>query len=147
MTDLALYLNLFKDQESCITFKPSSPEEIDRINEYLISKRFCPLPLEFIQFLKQTNGFIFNGIELFGSIPHYRAEKKYIFPDLEKVNSHYDTYMFFTKKVILGRMSESILTYDSKDGFYSVVDRMKLRSRFETKTFQELLKYLTKYIA
>lgn len=146
MTKSAQYLEKFKEQESCTTFAPASFENIEKTSTFLSTNNACPLPLEYINFLKTTDGLIFNGIELFGAQEHFRPQKHYTFPHLAALNAPYSEYKFFQRKVILGRLSESFLIFDCKDGFYAVVDRMRLRSRFECKTFAELLHYLSRYI-
>lgn len=137
-------VGIFKKMHGCIMFDGADNEEIEFVNKFLSEQKFSPMPREYAEFLKLTNGFIYNGIEFFGTTYHFREEKKYYFPDIITINKHYKKYNFFRDKVILGRLSESLLIYDKKENRFSIVDRIKLRARTEVKTFEEFLEILKK---
>lgn len=136
---------ILASQQGCITFKASNENDIEIINAYLNHQNFSDIPPEYVEFLYLSDGLIFNGIELFGTESHQRSEKNYTFPSLKDVNAKYIPYDFFTRKLVLGRISEAIILFDKKNGVYAIVDRINLRSRIETASFCEILKILATY--
>lgn len=130
--------------EGNVVFLPSSDEEIKNTNSFLSTQSFAEIPADYQNFLKLSNGIIFNGIELMGTLPQQRIEKKYIFPDLIQINKPYSKYEYFNSKLVLGRLSESIICYDGTNATYALIDRINLRSRFESKSFREMFFYILK---
>lgn len=132
-------LKTFMNFQGCITFPSSADNDIIRVNKFLVEHDFSAIPEEYLHFLKLSNGLSYNGIEFFGTINHYREEKKYTFPDLIATNMHYEGYAFFNNKIIIGRISENLMFYDKTTENYAIADRLTLRSRREVSTFDELL--------
>ena len=129
-------------RESAVVFAPTSQEEIAVTSSFLEQNNLAPLPLEYIEFLKNTNGFTYNGIEFFGTKTHHREEKGYIFPDIITINKHYIPYKYFFQKVIIGRLSEGLIVYNRKENSFSITDRIKLRHLIELDDIEELLSLL-----
>lgn len=132
-------LKIFMNFKGTVTFPPSDENDIIRVNQFLESHQFSAIPKEYQQLLKITNGFIYNGIEFFGTVNHYRDEKKYTFPDLLASNMHYEKYDFFQNKIIIGRISENLMFYDKSTQNYAIADRLSLRSRREVSSFSDLM--------
>ena len=139
MTDLQTLIS----KESAVIFSPSSQEDFALTSSFLEQNNLAFLPLDYIDFLKNTNGFTYNGIEFFGTKPHYREEKDYIFPDIITINKHYIPYKYFAQKVIIGRLSDALIAYNKKENSYSIIDRVKLRSLVELNHIKELFDLLT----
>lgn len=136
---ISKFLNLYKSKNNCIHFSPAEEDSYIRTDDYLLKHNFCKLPDEYKMFLKLTNGLIYDGIEFYGTIPHDRIEKNYTFPDIIMMCENYANYEFFTNKVVLGQISESIILYDEKSSSFAVIDRFNLRSRIECNSFAEIL--------
>lgn len=137
-------LKSFLKNPACITFDGSTTEDIEKINILLQSQNFAIIPQQYQAFLQLTNGFICDGVELMGTLPHRREEKQYIFPDLSQINKPYANYEYFTHKLILGRSSESLIIYDSLNNYYAIADRVNLFSRMEVNNVEELLIHIRK---
>lgn len=137
---ISKYVNFFRAKNGCVTFEPASDEDIEHVEAELTTRGFANIPSDYKVFLKLTNGLTYNGIEFFGTSPHYRPEKDYTFPDIISESKQYINYDFFTQKIIIGRISENILLYDKKNDYYGIVDRTNLRSRIEVETFLEFIK-------
>lgn len=133
------YVETLKSYKGSITFPPSNAEQIQEVNNTLKKYQFSTIPEEYQTFLERSNGYTYNGVEFFGTISHPREAKGYIFPDLTITNIHYSQYSFFNNKIIIGRVSESMMLYDKSSDTYAVVDRLTLRSRVEVRSFEELL--------
>lgn len=140
MTDV--FIKTVSQVNGCVLFPPSEEKTIETTQKFLQANHFAPISQEYQYFLRQSNGFILNGVELFGTISQPRIEKNYTFPSIEEINRPCANYNFFNGKMILGRMSESLLIYDEEGKLYAVADRINLRSRIEFNTFGELLVYI-----
>lgn len=134
------YITHFRSLPGCITFEPAIEANLIKVEAELNSRSFAAVPEDYKTFLKLSDGLIFNGVELYGSIPHYRPNKEYTFPNLITANETYINYDYFTRKLVIGRISESILLYDSENHIFSVIDRINLRPRVEVNNFPDFLK-------
>lgn len=136
---ISKFLNLYKNQSNCICFPPAEEDSYTLIDNYSLKHNLCKLPDEYKMFLKLTNGLSYDGVEFYGTIPHERIEKGYTFPDIIMMCQNYENYDFFSRKIVIGQISESIILYDDKNSAYAVVDRLNLRSRVECDSFAEIL--------
>ena len=107
------YFEAIKKFPECITFTPCSENEIAKASSLLAASGFCALPEEYKEFLRQTDGLSYNGVEFFGIQNHNRILKKYTFPDIAASTFHYKGYAFFKRKLVLGRISEALICYDN----------------------------------
>lgn len=128
----------------CTVFPPAQPKELDTVNSFLISQGLAEIPSEYEEFLRLSNGMSFDGVEFFGSLPQQRPKYNYIFPDLVIAAKPYCKYEYFKGKIIIGRLSESIILYNANEELYALIDRVNLRSRMEWPTFEELFRYMMK---
>lgn len=125
-----------------VVFPPASAEETAAAQSFFRRHNLGCLPEDYLAFLKQSDGLSYNGIELFGILPHPRPEKGYTFPALQRVNSTFLKYDFFAQKIVFGRLSEAILFYNQKTGAYAIADRINLRSRIEVGSLSALMPHL-----
>lgn len=130
---------IIRSQPGAVTFPPAPENELRKVQNHLAAHNFCMLPEDCLEFLRLTDGLSYNGIELYGSQPHFRELKNYTFPDLLSANQNYAGYNFFARKIILGRTSENILYFDQSPTCFALADRINLRSRIEAPSLYELL--------
>ena len=134
-------ISLFS-QAGCVSFSAAEEKDIQKINSDLISYELSPLPQDYKDFLLITNGFIYDGLEFFGTISHDRKEKNYIFSSIIDINIEFIEYQFFSDKLIVGKMSENLIIYDSTNNYYSIVDSINLCSQVEFSEFKDILKII-----
>ena len=126
----------------CTVFPPAEPKEIAAAGSYLVSRGMAAVPAEYDAFLRLSSGMSFDGVEFYGAVPQQR--KQYVFPDLKTAAEPYCKYDYFKNKIIIGRLSESIILYNADEDIYALIDRVNLRSRMEWPTFEELFRYMMK---
>ncbi len=134
------YVEQIKNKDGCVYFAPAKAEDIEAINNKMKEFLFAEIPAEYKEFLSLTNGIIYDGIEFFGCRPQIR--NNYTFPDLIKINQPYSEYAYFSDKIIIGRISESFIVYNSPSNDYAMIDRLNLLTRSEEDSFTELFKNL-----
>lgn len=76
---ISRYLNHFRQSPGSVVFEPAVDANLTRIDAELTSRNFSAIPGEYQNFLKLNDGLIFNGIEFYGSIPHYREKRTTLF--------------------------------------------------------------------
>lgn len=134
------YLEQVMAKKGCVFFAPARSEDIMTTNAKMKELLFAKIPSEYQDFLSLTNGIIYDGIELFGCKPQIR--NTYTFPDLIKINQPYSEYAYFSDKIIIGRISESFLIYNSITQDYAMIDRLNLLTRSEEDCFTAMFKML-----
>ena len=137
---ISRYLNHFRQSPGSVVFEPAVDANLTRIDAAHTSTKFYAITGENRKFIKLKERLIFNGIEFYGSIPHYREKKNYTFPNLITVNEYYLNYDYFIRKLVIGRISENILLYDGAENVYSVTDRINLRPVIEAENLSAFLK-------
>lgn len=126
----------------CTVFPPAEPEEIAAAGNYLVSRGLAAVPAGYAEFLRLSDGMSFDGVEFYGAVPKKRRE--YTFPDLKTAGEPYYKYEYFKNKIVIGRLSESIILYNANEDIYALIDRVNLRSRVEWASFEELFRYMMK---
>lgn len=126
----------------CTVFPPAEPGEIAAAGNYLVSRGLAAVPAEYAEFLQLSDGMSFDGVEFYGTAPQQR--KHYVFPDLKTAAEPYCKYEYFKNKIVIGRLSESIILYNANEDIYALIDRVNLRSRVEWASFEELFRYMMK---
>lgn len=124
-----------------ILFNPASNNDIVKLNHFLTDYKALDLPEDYQDFLRLTDGLIFNDLELYGC--HCRARPGYEFPSIEFIYKLTLDNSFFRNNIILGLLSEEIVVYNYTNSFYSLIDRVTLDYLIQYSSFKELLAYLT----
>lgn len=137
---ISRYLNYFRQITGNTFFEPAVESNLNKINMELTNRKFASIPDEYRNFLKLSDGLIINGIEFYGTMPHYREEKEYTFPNLITVNEYYLSYDYFIHKLVIGRISENLLLYNEAEKVYTITDRINLRPILECDSFVAFLK-------
>lgn len=126
----------------CLTlFSPAKDSEIDHLNQILAANKTPSLPQDYQDFLRLSDGLIFNDLELYGC--RSRQRKEYEFPSIAFIYKLTLENGFFRNNIILGLLSEEIVVYNHVNSFYSLIDRVTLDYLVQYSSFEELLSFLT----
>ena len=134
--------NLLKtlyQQQGFISFQPANKSDIEKTNAFLTNNYFAKLPQDYINFLTACNGFIFDGLELYGTKNHNRTTKKYTSESLISINEYFIDYEFFKHKTIIGKSAENFIFYNQKDNIYLITDQINLCTYVEFLKFEDIL--------
>lgn len=127
-----------------IYFPQATSQQIESASKQLEELNIPKIPEDYENFLKNSNGLSYNGLELFGTEDYPREEKKYIFPSLLSSNRDFINYEFFIQKLIIGITSENFIIYDNITKNYALTDAISLHIIEEYHSFNELIKFLLK---
>lgn len=136
------YLQTLKNKPSAVIFHPAIADDIYNTNKFLNQNSLAVLPQEYCSLLQLADGLSYNNIEFFGCNEHQRSKQNYTFPNLININTRYIPFDFFTQKVIIGKMSENIISFDQQNNVYSLIDRINLSTRIEIDSLPKLFQIL-----
>ena len=126
-------------QIGCVCFPAAKDKDIQKANSFLVASGLPNLPQDYKDFLLITNGFCYDGLEFFGTETHHRKEKNYTFSSICSINNDFIEYQFFADKLIIGKMSENFIIYDSTNNSYVIVDSINLCSQIEYSEFKDII--------
>ena len=121
-------------------FPPASDKALNFVNHILKSHGFSALPKEYEEFLKVTDGIIWDGIELSGTRSEERKKNNYNFPGLIEINLDFMSIDALRGTLVLGRASEELFAYDTLRGKFILIDRLDLTAHSEYPDFVSILK-------
>lgn len=105
-----------------IMFPPASKEDLFNSNFNLKKEEFTQIPLNYANLLGVTDGFIWDGLELYGI--KRKIRENYTIPSLEDFNLEFKPLQIFKSKILLGRTAEAIFIYNAKTKRYEIVNRV-----------------------
>ena len=126
-------------KDIAVTFEPADERAIKFAGAMLTSHGVIPIPEEYIDFLKITDGLVWNGMELYGTKAYDRESKGYSLPGIIDANMDFMGIDALAGKMILGRASEELLVYSGKDNRYQCVDRTDFMVTQVAPSFSELI--------
>ncbi|MCR5766912.1 MAG: SMI1/KNR4 family protein [Lachnospiraceae bacterium] len=98
-----------------------------------------PIPADYAEFLKNTDGYEWNGMRFFGSKP-FKMSEKYTLPSLLERNVYY--HQFIEKErnlLVIGQFDDDRYVYDGDTKKYYIVDEMGFSEIDDFDSFEELL--------
>lgn len=126
-------------KDNAVFFPPADERSLRFVSSMLSSHRAPPVPMDYITLLKQTDGLVWNGIELYGSRANDREMLGYTLPGLIEANIDFTNAPPMHGKLLLGRASEELFVYDSLDQKYHIIDRLDFSISCSFPTFSEAL--------
>ena len=120
-----------------VFFPPVDDRSLRFVASMLSSHHFPMIPKDYIELLKQTDGLVWNGIELYGTRANDRETMGYTLPGLIEANLEYANVPQMRGKLLLGRASEELFVYDTTDQKYHILDRLDFQVSCSFQTFSE----------
>ena len=125
-------------KDIALTFEGADVRSVKFASTMLKNNGFSEIPAEYADFLKITNGLVWNGIEFYGSKGYDREGKDYSFPGIVDVNMDFNGFDALEGKLIIGRAPEELLVYAAKDNRWQCVDRNDFTVVQVAPSFKEL---------
>ena len=110
-------------QNYAMVFPPVQIMEIQRTSIQLVKQGQIQIPSDYVQFLSITDGFSWNGLELFSIHEHER--KDCVFPSIQLLSyqSTQKLKSLFPKSLILGFAPEHLILYEALKKEYTIINR------------------------
>lgn len=101
------------------------------------------LPGDFAAFLAEANGFVWNGIEIFGSEHIVLAHDRSVVPALTEINETYHAeFDQMRGRLLIGRSEDDLYVYDEAATLYLILDRKGFEEVARFAAFAELLRHV-----
>lgn len=115
---------------------PATDKDVDNCISDLFDNGFMVPPNDYFEFLKEMNGWSFNGNVLYGT-----KSAKYT-PSLLDRNNGLNHIKWLKNKVVIGNEDEGLFLYNYNKKLYEIVDRMDGMVYEEFNDFQDFREYL-----
>ncbi|MGD9637560.1 MAG: YrhA family protein [Alphaproteobacteria bacterium] len=127
-----------KNQTGAIVASKALDDELETCMENLFNNDFPLLPDDYIKFLKMADGFLWNGMEIFGTA-NINAEE-YTAPNIVSANQNYDEkYPKLIGKLVVGKMDNDLFAYDYTTRKYQVIDTVDCEALQDFASIEELV--------
>jgi hypothetical protein len=121
----------------------AEPDALARIAEALDDLDAPALPGDFAQFLAEANGFVWNGIEIFGSERIVLDRDHSVVPALAEINDSYHAkFDEMRSRLVIGRAEDDLYVFDDCADAYLILDRRGFEEAARFPTFAELLRHI-----
>ena len=119
----------------------ASQEALTEVAEALEDIDAPHLPLDFQAFLKETNGFVWHGLQIFGTTGIAIDHPKTIVPALPDINESYRSSLSeMENRLLLGRSEDDLYIFDAEKSSYWILDRHGLEFIEGFSCFLDLLR-------
>ncbi len=118
-------------------YPPATEKQIDHCLLELFDNGFKTPPPDYLDFLRKSNGWHFNGNSLFGT---HSSDCNY---SLYRANNVFSSAPNLQQRIVLGREDEGLFLYDHEKKTFLIVDRMDCMVYEEFHKFQDFLTYLS----
>ncbi len=127
------------EEDGALTFPPASDRDIRYATSILTTNNIPPIPSHYVEMLRKTDGLVWNGVELYGASSNERSSKSYTLPSVVDINMGFMGDDRMRGMLILGRASEEIFVYNSRQNNYQVLDRHDMSVTGNFPTFAEAI--------
>jgi len=124
--------------DSAMICKPVTNSEVEQCQMDLKEMALESIPNGYIDFLKLSNGFSWNGIEFYSTYRVTDPETNYMLLDIVSANDEFNDLYQLDHLVLLGKEDEDYYAYNISNGLYEILERESRQAMEEFKTFDEL---------
>ncbi len=121
----------------------ADPDVLNVIDDILEDLDSPCLPGDFAAFLQEANGFVWNGIEIFGSEHILLERDRSLIPALPEINESYHAeFDQMQGRLVIGRSEDDLYVYDDGEGLCLILDRQGFEEIARFAAFAELLRHV-----
>jgi len=101
------------------------------------------LPTDYYDFLLQNNGFIWHGVEIFGTAAISLETRHSIVPALHEIHDSYASSLSeMQNRLLIGRSEDDLYVYDHPSNAYWILDRHGLEEVSTFVSFLDLMRQI-----
>lgn len=126
-------------ENDAIIFDAANEKVIRIVSTMLVKNGFSPLPKQYAKLLAFTDGFVWNGVEFYGTKTNKRIGKGYSVPSIVDANLEFKDIDALKSKVVLGSASEELFAFDVDSRKYVLIDRFDMSNFVEYSTLSSVL--------
>ena len=116
-------LKKLADDDGAMIVRPASSKDLAQCQKDMAEIGLPPVPQGYIDFLREVNGFAWNGIEFFSTDQVTDPESNYTLNDIVTANEDFAEYNDDLQGcVLLGRADDDLYVYNTNNEKYEVLD-------------------------
>lgn len=116
-------LKKLADDDGAMIVRPASSKDLAQCQKDMAEIGLPPVPQGYIDFLREVNGFAWNGIEFFSTDQVTDPESNYTLNDIVTANEDFVEYNDDLEGcVLLGRADDDLYVYNTVNEKYEVLD-------------------------
>ena len=116
-------LKKLADDEGAMIVRPASSKDLAQCQKDMAEIGLPPVPHGYIDFLREVNGFAWNGIEFFSTDQVTDPVSNYTLNDIVTANEDFAEYSDdLAGCVLLGRADDDLYVYNTSNEKYEVLD-------------------------
>ena len=129
---------------NCLKFNGASIAKIDFTNAMLKNNNLSEIPVEYQEFLKETNGFLLPPYEFYGTEVIERKEYNYKYPNIVDINIPFvkNKNPLIEKRLVIGSVFFDIIIFDEIDKKFKIINRVNFEIIESFENFKQLLEYV-----
>ncbi len=133
---------------NAVRFDNANISQIDFTNAMLKNNNLSPIPPEYQEFLKESDGLILPPYEFYGTKVFERTKYNYKFPNVVDVNMPLvkSGNPLINNRVIIGSMFFDIIIFDEDDKKFKILNRINFETIKVFEKFKQLLEYIKETI-
>lgn len=125
--------------KDALLFRSANLTEAQAVSIGLVKAGFGRIPRGYLKFLNLSDGLVWQDLELFGCASHERAGTVFDQQNLLTYQSKYAQGRFFARRLVLGRLTEALICYNSENQCYELVNRDSLMIMLKFPRFEDIL--------
>lgn len=116
-------LKTLSEDDGAMIVRPASSKDLAQCQKDMAEIEMHPVPQGYIDFLREVNGFAWNGIEFFSTDQVTDPESNYTLLDIVTANEDFAEYNDdLPDCVLLGRADDDLYVYNTANSKYEVLD-------------------------
>ena len=116
-------LKKLADDDGAMIVRPASSKDLAQCQKDMAEIGLPPVPQGYIDFLREVNGFAWNGIEFFSTDQVTDPESNYTLNDIVTANEDFSEYNDDLEGcVLLGRADDDLYVYNTANEKYEFLD-------------------------
>lgn len=120
---IADIIEKLKDEPAAMIVRAASSKDLAQCQKDMAEIQLAPIPQGYIDFLRNVNGFAFNGIEFYSTDNVTDPESEYTLIDVVTANEDFAEYNEdLAHCVLLGRADDDLYVYNTQTQKYEVLD-------------------------
>ncbi len=110
-------------EDYAVIFPPADPKDVQKASVTLIKNGLPAIPSDYLELLTATNGFFWNGLELFSLTDQERENGAYTHTGILSSYLLQLSNPLLKKKLVIGSFPEELIVYDASKKEYQILDR------------------------
>ena len=129
------------NENFAVFFQPVDPVKAQQASVSLVKMGLPKIPKDYLDFLAETDGIAFNGLELYGIADHERNKGAFFHFSLIKSYETRLDHKILKDKLVIGSAPEVLIAYNAVEKKYELINRVDYRTLLKLPRFFDVLYY------